>query len=151
MGLTLVLVLVWYAWSAFAQLDRYRQASDDPVVLDLALFHIAFHDELVRDLRRLTLPPPPASGLPTFDLALSRDGLDGLFRQLYEAVVKRDFETGYLRKDGTIRGVSMRFRGAKPWHWLNVQKSMKLRLDKADLIEGTRVFNLLNHPTPFGL
>lgn len=151
MGLPLVLVLVWYAWSAFAQLDRYRQASDDPVVLDLALFHIAFHDELVRDLRRLTLPAPGASELPTFDLSLSRDGLDELYRQLYEEGDARDYQRGYLRTGGVIRDISMRFRGSKPWHWLNTQKSMKLRLDKADLLEGTRVFNLINDPTPFGL
>jgi len=50
-----------------------------------------------------------------------------------------------------MREVRIRYRGSKSWHWLGPQKSMKVRLDSGDLIDGTRIFNLVNDPTPFGL
>ena len=99
----------------------------------------------------MTLPPPVDSGLPTYDLSLPRDALDGLYQQLYDDGDDRDYEDGYVRKDGVIHDIRVRFRGSKPWHWLSTQKSMKLRLDKGNLIDGTRTFNLVNDPTPFGL
>ena len=152
LSLPVALVVIWYAWSAFAQLDRYRRATEDTAPLNLELFHIVFHDELVRDLRRATLPPRPEdSPLPTFAISLPRSDLDQMFEQLYAAGDERSYVSGYGQKDGTMHDVSIRFRGSKPWHWLNTQKSMKVRLQRGDLIDGTRVFNLLNDPTPFGL
>src|SRR5215211_1788478 len=75
----LVLVTGWYAWSAFAQVDRVRRAVESPPPIDLELFHVALHDEIERDLRRLTLPERPVhSALPTFELSLTRANLDAL-------------------------------------------------------------------------
>lgn len=150
LSLPLALVLLWYAWSAFAQLHRYQRASEHPEPLDWGLFHIALHDELVGDLRRMSLPVVIESALPVYDLSLRRDDLDRLYAQLYDDG-ERDYVPAYVRKDGAIRQVNMRFRGSKPWHWLPTQKSMKLRLDRGDLVDGTRTFNLINEPTPFGL
>ena len=150
-SLPLVLAVAWYAWSAFAQLDRYRRAGGEDVPWSLELFQIALHDELVRDLRRLTLPERPAdSALPTFALSLTRDSFDALNEQLYSDA-ERTYVKGYVQKDGIVHPIRLRYRGSKPWHWLGVQKSMKLRLDAGDLIDGTRVFNLINDPTPLGL
>ncbi len=151
MSLPLLVVMIWYAWSATAELDRYVRASEDQVDVDLELFHIVFHDELVRDLRRMTLPAAAEINRPSYDLAMSRDELDGLYRRLYDDGDERRYVDTYLRKDGIIHEASIRFRGSKPWHWLGKQKSMKVRLAKGDLVDGTRVFNLLNEPTPFAL
>ena len=150
-SLPLLLAVAWYAWSAFAQLDRYRRVAEEEVPWSLELFQIGLHDELVRDLRRLTLPEPPVdSPLPTFALSLTRDNFDALSQQLYSSQ-ERTYVKGYVQKDGVIHPIRLRYRGSKPWHWLGAQKSMKLRLGIGDLIDGTRVFNLLNDPTPFGL
>ena len=150
MCLPLILSMAWYSWSAYAQIDRYARGTSDPAHWSLELFQIAFHDELVRDLRRITLDEPPADGIPTFALSLPRDDYDALNRQLYSSD-EREYVDGYVQKDGDIKVIRIRYRGSKPWHWIGPQKSMKLRLDSGDLIDGTRIFNLLNDPTAFGL
>lgn len=150
-SLPLALVVLWYAWAAFAQVDRYKRGSDDEVAWSLELLQIALHDELVRDLRRMTQGEDLSmSTLPRFEISLNRDNLDALNKQLY-GDVERSYVDGYIKKDGPIHATQVRYRGSKPWHWIGNQKSLKLRLERGDLIDGTRVFNLLNDPTPFGL
>ncbi len=150
-SLPLLLAVAWYAWAAYAQLDRALAAAESQAPWSFELFHIALHDELGRDLRRLRLPErPQPSPLPTYALSLTRANLDALNAQLYRAS-ERSYVKGYAQKDGDIHGMEARYRGGQAWHWQGVQKSMKLRVDKGDLIDGTRVFNLLNDPTPFGL
>lgn len=150
-SLPLVLVVLWYAWAAFAQVDRYMRGSSDEAVWSFELFQIALHDELIRDFRRMTQEErPPVSALPTFDISLNRDNLDALNKQLYSNA-ERSYVHGYIQKDGQIHETKIRYRGTKNWHWIGSQKSIKMRLDRGDLIDGTRIFNLLNDPTPFGL
>ena len=151
LSLPLILVVAWYAWSSYAQIDRYARATSEPAPWSMELFQIALHDELVRDLRRITLEEPPANGVvPTFALSLTRDSFDALNRQLYESG-KRDYVNGYVQKDDVIHEIRLRYRGSKPWHWIGPQKSMKLRLQRGDLVDGTRIFNLINDPTAFGM
>jgi hypothetical protein len=151
LSLPILLVATWYGWSAFAQIDRYAGGTADEVPWSLELCHIGLHDELVRDLRRLLLDEAPTHDpLPTFALSLTRASLDQLNKQLYTDA-GREYVDGYVQKDGVIHEIRLRYRGSKPWHWIGLQKSMKLRLQRGDLIDGTRVFNLLNDPTPFGL
>jgi hypothetical protein len=150
-SLPLLLVVAWYSWSAYAQVDRYLRAVDDVAPWSLELFHIALHDELARDLRRVTLVERPAtSALPTFSLSLTRDNFDKLNQQLYSRG-RRPYVNGYIKKDGVVHDVEVRYRGSKPWHWLGAQKSLKFRLKRGDLIDGAQIFNLLNGPTPFGM
>ena len=146
-----VLVVLWYMWSAFAQVDRYKRGTDDAAPWSMELFQIALHDELMRDFRRMSQQERPAdSSLPTFSMSLDRENLDALNSQLY-GDGKRSYVNGYIQNNGTIHDVQARYRGNKPWHWIGNQKSIKLRLDRGDLIDGTRIFNLLNDPTPFGM
>ncbi len=138
---------LWYAWSAYANLDRYRRAFDaaHPQAIDPELFQIALHDQLMSDVRRLRQPERPAHGqLPTFSLSLSRDSLDELSKASH-------YGKGLLEKDGRVHEVSVRYRGDQPWHVVGEQKSLKIRLSRGDLVDGVRIFNLLNDPTPFGL
>lgn len=148
----IVLGVLWYAWSAFAELDRYRRSAkvkDEP--LDAELFQIALHDELTSDLRRMRLDDRPArSALPTFSLALGRTSLDQLNRRGGKEG-EESYAPALLEKDGKVVEVRVRYRGGQPWHLLGAQKSMKVRVDRGQLVDGDRVFNLLNDPTPFGL
>lgn len=141
----------WYAWSAFATVDRYRRASDAKRGVDAEMFQIALHDELRRDLQRLRLAERPAHGrLPTFALSLPRASIDELSAQLGKGGDPK-YVKGLLEKDGRIHKVQVRYRGGQPWHALGAQKSLKVHLEAGDLIQGVRVFNLINDPTPFGL
>jgi CotH kinase protein len=151
LGLPVVLVVGWYAWSAFAQVDRYRRAVESAPALDLELFQLALHDEIERDLRRLMLPERPAqTALPTFEVSLTRANLDALnARRSKEG--KDSYVAGLLRTGGEVHEARLRYRGGQHWHWLMPQKSMKVRLDSGDLVDGARVFNLINDPTPFGM
>jgi hypothetical protein len=151
LALPIVLITGWYVWSAFAQLDRYRKAVDSSPAVDLELFQIALHDELQRDLRRLALPERPAkSALPTFELSLTRASLDALNAR--GAKEGQDaYVAGLLRTGGEVHKARVRYRGGQHWHGLATQKSMKIRLEDGDLLDGARVFNLINDASPFGL
>lgn len=152
LALPVALGVVWYAWSAFASIDRYRRTTKDAPPLDAALFQLALHDELVRDWRRMTLPARPAdSALPTFELSLNRENLD----LLADTRNKRDGAAGYaaafVRTRRKTYPAELRYRGGQHWHWIGPQQSLKLRFERGELIDGTRVLNLLNDVTPFGL
>ncbi|MFC1610865.1 CotH kinase family protein [Myxococcota bacterium] len=148
--LPLVVLVGWYAWSAYAQFDRYRRAVNEPVELTRDTFHIFLHDELDRDLRRFLIAErPDNSSLPTFELSLTREALTALANDPIREG-KGSYVAAYLRKDGVHEG-RVRYRGRRHWHWLASQKSMKVRVDKGDLVDGVRVFNLINDVTPFGL
>jgi hypothetical protein len=149
--LPLLIVLVWYAWSAYATFDRYRRASGSKIVLDAQLFQLHLHDELVRDLRRLSLPDRPAdSRLPTLALSLTRESLDALGSEP-GSEGEDSYVDGYLQKDGRVHEVRVRYRGQRYWYWLYPQKSYKIRLKSGELVDNARTFHLINDVTPFGL
>lgn len=150
LSLPIVFVVAWSAWSAYARFERYRRHVKADVTLDAELLQIFAHDELTRQLRRLRLPGAPnPSTLPTFELALAPDALTTLEADA-RSTKKRRYVDATLRKDGRIHDVQVRHQGRRHWHALGVQKSMKVRTDKGDLVDGVRVFNLLNGVTPFG-
>lgn len=147
----IIFLLAWYLWSAYAQFDRYRRMSKIKESLTGELFQVFVHDEWIRDLRRLLLPDRPSqSKLPTISLSLDREALDQLNAK--GAVESDDaYVKAYLQKDNHFLRASVRYRGQQYWHTIGAQKSMKIRVDKGELIDETRVFNLINDMTPFGL
>lgn len=142
---------LWYAWSAYATVDRYRRAMGEKQV-DPDLYQVALHDELSRDLRWLSLPSRKGLGrIPTLSLSLSRADLDHLDAQLANKGEGDTYVKGLLEKDGRVHEINLRYRGEQPWQVLGAQKSFKVQLKRGDLLDGIRTFNLLNDPTPFGL
>lgn len=152
LALPFLLIALWYAWSAYASIDRYRRAAAPKQKITLELFQIALHDELTRDLRRLTLPSRPEPGaLPTYELSLTRDNLDRLDQGGPTHEGEQSYVHALIKKGGEVHEARVRYRGGQPWHYLGAQKSMKIRIDRGELIDGARAFNLINDPTPFGL
>jgi hypothetical protein len=150
LALPAILAVFWYAWSAYGAIDRYRRAAEPGAEVSFELFHISLYDELTRDLRRISLPPRPSSSrLPTYELSLTRAALDDLHADPVEGA--DPYSAALVRKDGRVHEARVRFRGGQHWNVLGAQKSLKVRIDRGDLIDGTRIFNLLNDPTPFGL
>ncbi len=141
-----LLLWAWYAWSAFAQVHQYRRTVkyDGPLLLET--LHIALHDRLEADIRRMLMPPPPdPSSLYTYRLRVQRqewntllDSLDGKERPYVSAKVEHD---------GKLINAEVRLRGSRHWHSQGAQKSLKVKLDKGELIHGYRIFNLVNDPT----
>src|SRR5689334_19800253 len=72
-----VLLVFWYAWSAYAKLDRYRRSVDSKSPIALETFHIALHDLIHADVRRMLMPPPPhPSKLDKYVLRVARNDWD---------------------------------------------------------------------------
>lgn len=143
-----ILLCLWYAWKAYARFDRYRRHAGAEVALTLEDFHIQLFDVLRRDLRRMGMPPPPAPpAVERITLRMSSQALDTL-RRGADREAKRKYAPARLVAPDGIHEVEVRLRGNRHWHLLGRQKSMKIRLEKGDLFEGLRVFNLINEPTP---
>ena len=146
----------WYAWSAYAGLDRYLRApGSGGGKITAELFQIALHDVLLQDVRTMQLPSRPASGrIPTYELSLSREDLDAL-NQSWGSENKRsgasEYVQGSLRVGSGVFDVRVRGRGRRHWMWINPQKSIQVRLERGELVDDTRVFNLFNEASPFGL
>jgi CotH kinase protein/Right handed beta helix region len=143
-----VLLALWYGWSAYAQLDRYRRAVRQKAPFELETLHIALYDRLETDLRRMWMAPPPTpSRLDSYVLHLTRQG----YSTLEESGARsqdRPYVDAKVEHDGRVLDGKVRLRGGRHWHVEGAQKSLKVKLDKGELIEGHRVFNLINDPTP---
>ncbi len=142
-----ILLAFWYSWNAYAQLDRYRRAVRQKAPIDLETLQIALYDQLEGDLRRMWMPPPPSpSRLDAYVLHLTRQG----FSTLEDSAEgdERPYVDAKLEHGGRVLDAKVRLRGGRHWHVGGAQKSLKVKLDKGELVEGHRVFNLINDPTP---
>ncbi len=142
-----VLLVLWYAWSAFAQVDRYRQAVKQKGGVALETLHIALHDQLEADIRRMLMSPPPdPSTLDTYRLRISRHEWNEL-EDSAEKSGARPYVDGQLEHGGRMLDADVRLRGNRHWHTGGAQKSLKVKLEKGELVRGHRIFNLINDPT----
>jgi hypothetical protein len=144
-----IALCLWYAFSAYSRFDGYRRMVEDKIALSVEDFQLHLHDVLWSDLRRIFLAAPPdPSNLEFFAFHITTEALNGLFRGV-EKEDKRPYVPAKLeRRDGSLQSVEMRLRGQRHWYLLGKQKSMKVKLPKGELLEGHRVFNLLNGPSP---
>jgi hypothetical protein len=148
MCLPAALLVAWYAWSAWASLDRYRRAVKETGPLGLETLHIALHDQLESDIRRMLMAPPPeASSLYTYRLRVNRGDWDALVASA-DIEDDRPYVEAKVEHDGRLLDAEIRLRGTRHWHVGGTQKSLKVKLEKGELIHGHRIFNLLNDPTP---
>jgi hypothetical protein len=148
MLLPAALLVSWYAWTAFARVHAYRRMVEETSPLTLETLHIALHDQLEGDIRRMLMDPPPdPSSLYTFRLRVNRDSWDNLVDSA-NLDQGRPYVDAKVEHDGRMIDAEVRLRGTRHWHVGGMQKSLKVKLDKGELIHGHRIFNLLNDPTP---
>src|SRR5688572_24492507 len=148
MCLPAALLVAWYAWSAYAQVARYRRAVPDAPPLSLETLHIALFDQIDTDIRHMLMAPPPEpSALYTYRLRVNRHDWDTLVDSA-EIADDRPYVEAKLEHDGRLLDAEVRLRGDKFWHVGGMQKSLKVKLEKGELVRGHRIFNLLNDPTP---
>jgi CotH kinase protein len=143
-----ILLCLWYSWEAYASFDRYRRMVDNEVEFSFEEFQLQLFDVLSRDLRRIQMSSPPdPSKLNRFDLHISKQNL----AKLYEGSSidsGRPYIMGKIERKGKLIDMEVRLRGQRHWHNLGRQKSLKIRLPKGKLINGYRIFNLINDPMP---
>lgn len=148
-----LLLINWYGWLSFAKLHSYKALSGETTPITAETYQIALHDTVTTDWRRVFMPPAPEddeSTLQTFRLILDR----AEWGELMDSASIRD-NRPYVRgkvhdskADGLPLEARIRLRGGRHWHLGGTQKSFKVKMDKGDLLVGSRVGNLLNDPTP---
>jgi hypothetical protein len=122
--------------------------ADEDVEFTLEAFHIQLFDSLRRDLRWMSMPSPPSSSkIKNFSFHLSTENLEKLYKGA-ELEAGRPYVRAGLELDGEIQEIELRLRGNRHWHNIGRQKSLKARLPKGELVDGFRVFNLINDPAP---
>ncbi len=145
LALPTLLLAAWYLVAALGAASRHREATRDQAVLDAELLQIYLHDVLSRDLRRLTVDErPTGSKLPLFELFLGPQAVDALER-------REEWAPARLKKGERVLEAKVRYRGTKHFHVLGPQRSLKVRLERGELLDGMREVLLLNDPTPFGV
>ncbi len=148
MSLPGVLLVLWYAWSSFSRVDHYRRAVDAKAPLELETLHIALNDQLQGDIRRMLMnPPPEPSQLPEYRLRLTQHDYDLLLDGAQQADA-RPYVEAKVEQGERLLNAEVRIRGSRHWHTLGPQRSLKVKLDKGELLDGQRIFNLINDPTP---
>src|SRR5690606_21894314 len=79
MCLPALLIAFWYTWNAHERFNTARRIEDADVQLTLETFHIVLHDVLERDLRRVTMDPPPdPSELDVYTFRIDQENLETL-------------------------------------------------------------------------
>ncbi len=143
-----LLVGLWYAWNAHERFNVARRLEGYPTKLTLETYQIHLHDLLTRDLRRMTMAPPPEpSRLDVFTFHIGQEELDTLERGKHKSS-GRTYAVAKLEHRGITRKAKLRLRGHRYWHTSAEQKSLKVRLPKGELLDDHRVFNLINDPSP---
>ena len=143
-----VLLCLWYAWHAYASLDRYKRGQRGEVSLTAEDFHISLFDVLRRDLRRFLMQSPPdRSKIERFQFHMSSAQMDAL-EEGAKLESKRPYVSAKLERGAELMDLELRLRGQQHWHLLGKKKSMKIRLPRGALLDGHRVFNLLSSPDP---
>ncbi len=153
LALPVLLLASWYGWHAYASLDAYRRAAEPGRALSLEEYHLALHDVLRHDLRRLAQPAAPRRPrVPHLELRLSNADLAALEAGALQSEKRPYVDARLVRGTREVK-VKVHLRGAQPWHWLNPQKSLKLKLAKGRedsdraFLRG-EVLNLVNDPNP---
>lgn len=144
-----IALCLWYAFSAYSRFDGYRRFTEEKPSLTIPLFHLELYDVLRSDFRNLFVDTPPnPSNLEVFSFHITTESLNGLYRGA-EKEDKRPYVPAKVeRRGGRLQSVEMRLRGQRHWYLFGKKKSMKVRLPKGELLDGHRVFNLLNSPSP---
>jgi hypothetical protein len=146
--LPVTLLLLWYAWKAYASFDSYRRFTKEDIPLTPEGFHIQLFDKLHHDFRRLSMPGLPSpSQIERFDFHLKGRNMEALLNATNRE--SRPYVSAELEYDNTAQDISIRLRGQKHWHLLGKKKSLKIKLPKGSLLKGHRVFNLIKDPSPF--
>lgn len=141
-------IVIWYSWESYSAFDRYRRAVGSDVTLSEECFQLHLHDALRRDARRISMSSPPSpSKLKTFSLHLSKKNLSLLYDSSSKET-QRPYVAAKIEAGSETVEAEVRLRGQQHWHHLGPQKSLKIRLPKGKLLDGYRIFNLINDPAP---
>ncbi|MCP4679363.1 MAG: hypothetical protein GY854_28510 [Deltaproteobacteria bacterium] len=143
-----ILLCLWYSWEAYASFDRYNRMTDAEATFNIEEFHLQLFDVVRRDMRRMFMPPPPSqSRLKKFAFHISHENLTKLYAGA-QMDSGRPYIQAKLEQGGKLIPLELRLRGQRHWHNLGRQKSLKIRLPKGKLVNGYRIFNLINDPMP---
>lgn len=142
--------VAWYAGLAVSSHYRHDSATKSGEPLTLEVFQLHLHDRLSADFRRLNMPEPqPKSELPTLGLVLNNDKLSRLEQMLPPVEGQGSYVDALMQHKNKLYEIELRYRGAKPWHWNNPQKSWKVRVKGNHVMfEGLPTFNFINTPDP---
>jgi muconolactone delta-isomerase len=145
-----IATMAWYSGLAVSSHMRHVSALKSDEKLTTELFQLHLHDRLRADYRRLTMPEPQSSSeLPTYGLFLSNDKLSQLDSTLPPEEGKTNYVTGLMQHKNKLYEIEARYRGTKPWHWNNPQKSWKVRgKGNRVMFDGLPTFNFVNTPDP---
>jgi hypothetical protein len=143
-----VLLCAWYGWNAFSRFDRYRRYVEQSVPFTAEEFHIQLFDLLRRDLANTLMGSAPArSKIARFRFRIGSRNMDVLL-QSRELETRRPYVSARLERGRSLQPLQMRLRGQRHWHLLTRKKSLKVKLPRGALLDGHRVFNLMNDPSP---
>ena len=88
------------------------------------------------------------SPLKTFRFSVDQKDINKLNANLPQSG-KEDYIQAYLKisdEPTNIRKIKLRYRGDNNFHWLYPQKSLRIKLDKNDIYNMEKTFNLINPP-----
>jgi len=89
-------------------------------------------------------PLQPDSCLPSIQIHVVPGSFDAMAAHLPKSAKARYYRGEILYPDGVWRRMQYRFRGRSIWHWDPEKPSLRIKLRKADPIEGQRHLNLVN-------
>ncbi len=150
LSVLIILAISTYSISALSKFYSYKKVVSQNMELTLDHFHFLLRDELKTEWLQLTAPEALSdreTPLRTFHITVKREDLDSLNENLPESG-KDHYIDAYMSAsdDNTTRKISLRYRGDNNCHWLYEQKSLRIKLNKNDIYNMEKVFNLINPP-----
>ncbi|MBW1784412.1 MAG: CotH kinase family protein, partial [Deltaproteobacteria bacterium] len=111
---------------------------------NMDILHLYLKDSLKRSYIQATASEMPNDdALPALQMTIAPESLDNLNSDLPESG-KSDYYRAYVRYNGKSFTVKARYMGDNYWHWLNPQKSWRIKAKKNRLINDSRKLNIKN-------
>ncbi len=143
-------VLIFVAWMIAEAWIEYRRFATiacrgmSMPSFNTDILHLYLKDNLKQNFIRATSPEVPNDALlPTFHLSIAPESLRALNAALPESGKSNDYRA-YVKYEGKTHTVKARYMGDNYWHWLNPQKSWRIRAKKTKLINKSRKLNIKN-------
>lgn len=140
---------------AMLSFNAYKKAVDPKMELTLDRFHFFFKNKIKEQWTKITSPKPLSdkdSPLKTFHITIAQAELNSLNENLPESG-KDHYVEGYLKvsDDKKVKKIKLRYRGDQNFHWLNKQKSLRIKLAENDIYNMEKKLNIVNPPHIFSI
>lgn len=150
-SILIIIIIASYTFLALSNFYTYKKIVAPELELTTERFHFFLNNEFRKEWMRLAAPnvlTDKESPLKTFHITVKQKDIESLNVDLPTSG-KDHYVDAYMRVSDVNKNykIKLRYRGDSNYHWLYKQKSLRIKLDNADVYDMSKGFDLVNPPS----